>query len=205
MAPTTGEPLLIDHPEARVQQDRASIWQWVKVFIGYQQPEPLKEKTEQQLYMNLMVFLAQSTAQVVLTATLTVYGITRRAEGTAHEGQSEFVACKDLAIVNILWLARIPLVGYLLIRMNRAPYDVRLQFRLDTIGYLSTIVGLFGFQTLWIMRSGDCRSVAPHISMLTFILVFSATIWFLFWHFGMLVKNFKSALVEHRATRWVTG
>ncbi|KAI0672673.1 hypothetical protein C8Q78DRAFT_673257 [Trametes maxima] len=197
MASATGEPLLIDHPEAGGR--RVSIWQWIKVFIGYQQP--LKEKTEQQLYMNLIVFLVQSTAQVVLTATLTAYGITHRAEGTAHEGQSEFAVCKDLAIVNILWLARIPLTGYLLIRMNRAPYNVHLQLRLDTIGYLSTIAGLLGFQLLWIKRSSDCRSAAPHISILTCILAFSMSMWFFFWQLGMFVKAFKTTLAEHRARR----
>ncbi|KAI9068573.1 hypothetical protein FKP32DRAFT_133945 [Trametes sanguinea] len=85
-----------------------SPWETVKiltVYIGNTEEAVKGNVSRRRLAASEFLFVVQAAVQVILTIVLTVLGI----------AQSEFDGCLELAIPNLLWLARTALACYLLL------------------------------------------------------------------------------------------
>ncbi|KAI0644888.1 hypothetical protein C8Q79DRAFT_968377 [Trametes meyenii] len=197
---------LEDSAYSRDDDPRISRWhnagEWIKAFLGYHQP--LQTRTKQQLYIALVVFVAQSIALSVYILVLTGYGITQEAKDPAYPGQSEFAACRDMAILNLLWIARLPFVGYTLLKMYRTPrsYDMCSHLKLEGITIFSTLVLWTIFQLKWVGREAHCLAAAPHIGKLSFVLSLVASAWLTISQAAIFLPSVLNFLKDRLVRAW---
>ncbi|KAI0667067.1 hypothetical protein C8Q78DRAFT_415169 [Trametes maxima] len=151
--------------------------EWIKAFLDYHQP--LQARTKQQLCIALVVFVVQSVALSIYILVLTGYGIAHEAKDPAYPGQTEFAACRDMAMFNLLWIVRLPFVAYVLLKMYETPrgHDASLHLKLEATYYFFTLILWTIFQMRWIGREAHCQATAPHIAKLSFVLSLIASAW----------------------------
>ncbi|KAI8982879.1 hypothetical protein BD414DRAFT_491429 [Trametes punicea] len=105
-------------PSQRPPTQPLNPWDIVRlmsVYIG-DTSHALKEgqRCKRWLWISEVLFLLEAAGQVVITLVLTVMGALNSAAPPAPQGRSEFGTCLELAIPNLLWLARTAFVGYML-------------------------------------------------------------------------------------------
>ncbi|KAI0658838.1 hypothetical protein C8Q70DRAFT_990855 [Cubamyces menziesii] len=86
-------------------------WRSLLLFLGFAGPEA--ERRARRRSVSLFIFFSLAVSQVIVIAALTGYSASRKSPEPSHPGQSEFGACSDLAILNLIWLARVVMVCYL--------------------------------------------------------------------------------------------
>lgn len=66
------------------------------------------------VYLDTYVEHSIEPLQVLVVVLLTAAAATNKSPQPEHPGQTEFGACSDLAILNLIWLGRVLFVVYLL-------------------------------------------------------------------------------------------
>ncbi|OSD08300.1 hypothetical protein PYCCODRAFT_1462560 [Trametes coccinea BRFM310] len=94
-----------------------SPWESVKiltVYIGNTEEAVKGDVSRRRLVASELLFIVQAVVQVILTIVFTVLGIVDDSPYW-YDHRRQFTACLELAIPNILWLARTALACYLLL------------------------------------------------------------------------------------------
>ncbi|KAL1937649.1 hypothetical protein VTO73DRAFT_13035 [Trametes versicolor] len=92
---------------------RRSLWKRFLEFMGYAGPSD-SERRERRRRVSLVIFLLSAGAQIAIVIGLTIISSVNKSLRPDYPGQSEFQACSDLAILNLIWLGRVVFVVYLL-------------------------------------------------------------------------------------------
>ncbi|KAI0374626.1 hypothetical protein BV20DRAFT_960763 [Pilatotrama ljubarskyi] len=153
------------------------VWHKLKVFLGYA-GQSERARARRRLLVSLNTSLVLGSVQIVVTAVLTSYGVSRIIAGGEFDGQSEFVVCKDLAIMNMIWLGRTILATYIFFWFYRTshPRTDDAFCPLDLIGMHILTRKILPFVTMLCFiipviflaqRGRTCLTFAPHITALT--------------------------------------
>ncbi|KAI0672672.1 hypothetical protein C8Q78DRAFT_1020795 [Trametes maxima] len=107
-----------DHESGLTNPDEAprarrNLWTLFKESLGLAGPSEQERRRRRRL-VSLIVFVASVVAQVVVILVLTALAANRKSPHPDHSGQTQFGACSDLAILNLIWLGRVIFVSYLL-------------------------------------------------------------------------------------------
>ncbi|KAI0636435.1 hypothetical protein C8Q77DRAFT_501550 [Trametes polyzona] len=90
-----------------------SLWRRLLEFLGHA-GESDAERRERRRRMSLVIFVASAILQISAIVVITVLAATRLSPQPERRGQTQFEACSDLAILNLIWLGRVVFVVYLL-------------------------------------------------------------------------------------------
>ncbi|KAI0766322.1 hypothetical protein BD413DRAFT_569992 [Trametes elegans] len=92
---------------------RQGLWKKLLTFLGFAGLSESERRARRRV-VSIAIFLITSLAQVIVIITLTVFAAVRKSPQPAYPGQTQFEACSDLAILNLIWLGRVAVVCYLL-------------------------------------------------------------------------------------------
>ncbi|KAI8982878.1 hypothetical protein BD414DRAFT_491423 [Trametes punicea] len=119
-APRTS-PDTLAHPGPTVPNGRrrpwrtrlpTNLWRRLLVLLGYAGPSDAERRARRRL-VSFIVFLGLSVSQIIVIAALTAYAAVHKSPPTYNPRQTEFAACTDLAVLNLIWLGRVVLICYL--------------------------------------------------------------------------------------------
>ncbi|KAI9068571.1 hypothetical protein FKP32DRAFT_1587546 [Trametes sanguinea] len=91
---------------------RRSLWQRLLVLLGYAGDSEIERRARRRL-VSFIIFLYVAVGQVVAIAVVTAIAAVRKSPRPSHPGQTQFGACSDLAILNLIWLGRVLFICYL--------------------------------------------------------------------------------------------
>ncbi|CDO71528.1 hypothetical protein BN946_scf184910.g27 [Trametes cinnabarina] len=110
-SPQRPEP--VDATQTTPRAPWRSPWRAFLVFMGYTGGTEAECRARQRR-VSLVMFLISALVQVLVVVLLTAAAATNKSPQPEHPGQTEFGACNDLAILNLIWLGRVLFVVYLL-------------------------------------------------------------------------------------------
>ncbi|KAJ3008175.1 hypothetical protein NUW54_g3254 [Trametes sanguinea] len=90
------EPPLTTNPRPR------RSWQRLLVLLGYAGDSEIERRARRRL-VSFIIFLYVAVGQVVAIAVVTAIAVVRKSPRPSHPGQTQFGACSDLAILNLIW------------------------------------------------------------------------------------------------------
>ncbi|OSD08299.1 hypothetical protein PYCCODRAFT_1379783 [Trametes coccinea BRFM310] len=91
---------------------RRTLWQRLLVLLGYAGDSEVERRARRRL-VSFIVFLCVAVGQIVAITVVTAIAAVRKSPRPSHPGQTEFGACSDLAILNLIWLGRVLFICYL--------------------------------------------------------------------------------------------
>ncbi|KAI0351524.1 hypothetical protein OH77DRAFT_1429596 [Trametes cingulata] len=92
---------------------RMSPWKRVLAFLGFSGGTQSERRARRRI-VSLVIFVASAVVQIVAISVLTALAAVRKSPQPSHAGQTQFGACSDFAILNLIWLGRVIFVVYLL-------------------------------------------------------------------------------------------
>ncbi|KAI0351520.1 hypothetical protein OH77DRAFT_1429584 [Trametes cingulata] len=169
---------------------REGFWRKVKMLLGYAGRFE-RDRIRRRLFVHVITSVVFASAQIIVTAVLTAYGVSHTATAGAFDGLSEFAICKDLAIMNLIWLARTALACYISfwIYWTNHPRSDDAICPLDITGLRVLIRKFLPLATLMCFlipiiflaqRGRTCLDFAPHITALTLTILCAAFLRFTF-------------------------